>query len=492
MADNKEFKEGLRATSLFGGVQVFNIIVGIIRSKLVAILLGPEGMGFNGILNSTLQLINGVSGFGLGTSAVKNVSEAHATGNADKLSHTLSVFRKLVWITGIVGFLSCILFSPILSVVSFGNYDFILAFAAVSVTVLFMQLTDGRRVLLQGTHHFKYMAKASIIGSVIGLFTSIPLYYFLGIKGVVPAIIIASITSLCLMWYFSNKIVYIKKSMPIKKAIYEGRDMIKMGFFLSLQGLLSLLMAYLIRVFINRYGGLSEVGLFVAGFAIVDTYMGMIFNAMATEYYPRLASHSSGPPEEFNSTINQQIEISLILLSPLICAFLIFGNLAVTFFYSDKFLPITMMICLATMGTYFKAPSWCIGYSFLAKSDAMGCFYNEVIASLISTILKIVFYYYWGLTGVGAAYIISYFLYLLQVGIVCYFRYHYVLDLKISKVFSIQVLLGVTCMLLFVNLLPMARYASGCLVILLSLYISYKELSSYVNVRAFLNNRIGR
>ena len=60
--DKKEFKDGLKATSLFGGVQIVNICIGIIRSKLLAILLGPEGMGLNGILNSTLQLINGASG----------------------------------------------------------------------------------------------------------------------------------------------------------------------------------------------------------------------------------------------------------------------------------------------------------------------------------------------------------------------------------------------------------------------------------------------
>lgn len=489
MADNREFKEGLKATSLFGGVQVFNIIIGIVRSKLVAILLGPEGMGFNGIINSTLQLLNSVSGLGLGTSAVKNVSESYATGNTIQLSHTISIFRKLVWITGVAGLMACLFFSPLLSYVSFGNYDYILAFAAVSVTVLFMQLTDGQRVMLQGTRHFKYMAKASILGSVIGLFTTIPLYYIFGMKGVVPAIIISSITSLCLMWYFSNKVLYQKETIPIKTAISEGRDMIKMGFFLSLQGLLSLLMAYIIRVFINRYGGLSEVGLFVACFAIVDTYMGMVFGAMATEYYPRLASHSSGPVAEFNSTINQQIEISLILISPLICLFLIFGNLAVTILYSDKFLPITMMLCLATMGTFFKAPSWCVAYSFLAKSDAKGFFYNEVAASITGTVLKILFYYYWGLTGVGVAYILGYGIYWLQSGIVCFFRYHYILDVKILKVFFIQLSFGVTCFILFAHTEPIIRYVLGCIVTFMSLYISYRELNSYISIGRIIKNR---
>ena len=35
----------LKYTSLFGGVQGLGILVGIVRNKLVALLLGPDGMG---------------------------------------------------------------------------------------------------------------------------------------------------------------------------------------------------------------------------------------------------------------------------------------------------------------------------------------------------------------------------------------------------------------------------------------------------------------
>lgn len=492
MPDKKNFKEGLKATSIFGGVQVFNILIGIIRSKLVAIILGPEGIGLNGILQSTIQLVNGVSGFGLGTSAVKDVSESYASGDEKKLSRTISVFRKLVWLTGLFGFIACFVLSPLLSKVSFDSYDYILAFAAVSVTVLFMQLTDGQRVLLQGTHRYKYMAKASVIGSVIGLFTTIPLYYVFGMNGVVPAIILASITSLCLMWYFAKRVTYDNQHVPLRRALHEGRGMMKMGFFLSLQGLLSLLMVYVLRIFINRYGGLADVGLFVAGFAIVDTYVGMVFSAMSTEYYPRLASHNNGSVEEYNETINQQIELSLMLVSPLICAFLIFGNFAVSLLYSDKFLPVTMMLCLAIMGNYFKAPSWCIAYSFLAKGDAFGFFYNEVSASILSTALKILFYYYWGLTGIGVAYLLGFFLYLLQVIIACHYRYEYKFDYRMLKTYLFQMLLGVTCFLLFAGVDPILRYGIGLLPILLSVYLSYKVLNNYVSVKQMLANIVRR
>ena len=35
----------LKYTGLFGGVQGLNVLIGIVRNKLVAVLLGPQGVG---------------------------------------------------------------------------------------------------------------------------------------------------------------------------------------------------------------------------------------------------------------------------------------------------------------------------------------------------------------------------------------------------------------------------------------------------------------
>ncbi|MFK1880757.1 hypothetical protein ACIXEK_02480 [Bacteroides fragilis] len=48
MKDNKDesgYRTILKGTAIFGGVQVFNIVINLIRGKLVALFLGPEGMG---------------------------------------------------------------------------------------------------------------------------------------------------------------------------------------------------------------------------------------------------------------------------------------------------------------------------------------------------------------------------------------------------------------------------------------------------------------
>ena len=128
MEKKNSYRQIMKATSLFGGVQFFQIIISVVRSKFVAILLGPSGMGVVGLLTSTTGLISGITNLGLGTSAVKNISEANATGNEKRISTVISVLRRLVWGTGLLGAIVTLLLSPWLSQVTFGNRDYTLAF----------------------------------------------------------------------------------------------------------------------------------------------------------------------------------------------------------------------------------------------------------------------------------------------------------------------------------------------------------------------------
>ena len=65
----------LKYTGLFGGVQGLNILVSLVRNKLVAVLLGPDGMGLASLFNTTVNFISQSTNLGISFSAVKHVSE---------------------------------------------------------------------------------------------------------------------------------------------------------------------------------------------------------------------------------------------------------------------------------------------------------------------------------------------------------------------------------------------------------------------------------
>jgi O-antigen/teichoic acid export membrane protein len=474
--EQSSYRQIMKATSIFGGVQVFNIIISIVRSKFIAVLLGPAGMGIAGLLTSTTGLIGSITNLGLSTSAVKNVAVANASGDSKKVGMVISVLRRLVWITGILGTLFTLFFAPWLSELTFGNRDYTVAYMLISVTLLLTQINAGQLVVLQGMRRLQFLAKADLAGVTLALLTSVPIYYVWGAKGIVPAIILSSFVTLFLSWYFSAKVKIERVKVDKAALLSEGGDMVRLGFFLSLNSFIAMGTSYIVRIFISHKGGVEQVGLFNAGFAIINTYIGMVFSAMATDYFPRL-SEIAHDPGKAKSIINQQAEVALLILAPILTVFLIFINWVVILFYSTRFLPVDNMIHWAALGIFFKAASWPIAFLLVAKGNTKLFFYNELIANIYMLGLNILGYQWKGLEGLGISFLVGYLFYLIQVYAITKRKYTFTFDKVFYKIFGIQFILGASCFISNRLLTGPSVYIIGSLLILISCYYSFRELN---------------
>ena len=485
---HSSYQQIFKATSILGTVQVFNIVISVIRSKVVAVLLGPAGMGVVSIFTSTIGLIGQITNFGLGTSAVKNIAVASETNDSNKLAKTTSVFRKLVWITGIIGFIIALLLSPFLSQIAFGNKKYTTAFVFLSITLLFTQVSTGQNVILQGMRKIQYMAKASALGAIIGLLISIPFYYYWGEDGIVPAMIFSSISLLIISSYYVNKIIIPKVDVERSVFIAESKDMIRMGLLISFSSVITLGIAYVVRIYINNVGGLKDVGLFTAGFAIINTYVGMVFSAMASDYYPRLASVTTDN-DKAKTIINEQSEIAILILSPILILFLVFIHWGVILLYSKDFVGVISMVHWSTLGIFFKALSWALAFVFIAKGVSKIYFWNEVLANVYMLILNVLGYFYFGLTGLGISFLIGYFLYFVQVFCICKKLYDFEFSRGLIKIFLIQFLLALISFIAVYCFNSYIAYSVGFIMIFLSSWFSWNELDQRLNIKLAIRNR---
>lgn len=476
------YRQIMKATSLFGGVQVFQIIISIIRSKFVAVLLGPAGMGVVGLLTSTTGFVSALTNFGLGTSAVKNISESNATQNEHRIATVITVMRRMVWITGLLGAAITLVLSSWLSQVTFGNKDYTIAFLWISITLLLNQLSSGQMVLLQGLRKLKNLAKANLFGSIVGLFITVPLYFKFGLNGIVPVIILTSVTTLFFSWYFARKVKI--KSVEVSKdlTIKEGKEMLVMGFAISLSGLATVASAYLLRIYISRTGNVADVGLYTAGFTIIGTYVGMIFTAMGTDYYPRLSAVAHDN-ELCKQSMNQQAEIALLILAPILIAFLVFINWAVILLYSTQFIAVTGMIYWAALGMFFKAASWAIAFILLAKGASRLFFWNEFIGSSYTLLFNLLGYHFYGLTGLGLSFLITYIVYLIQVYVIAKIKYDFSFKKSFFVLFFIQFVLAMTSFVAVKFLQQPYPYVVGVILIIISGWYSLNELEKRLAIR---------
>lgn len=478
-----------KATSLFGGVQIIKIIISIIRSKFVAVLLGPTGMGIAGLLTSTSGFIASITSFGLGSSAVKNVAAATVSGDDLRISKVVIVLRKLVWITGLIGMVLTGIFSPWLSQLTFGNKDYTVAFIWISITLLFDQISSGQMVILQGLRKLKFLAKANVIGLTIGLMVSIPVYYFWRIDGIVPVILISSFSSMILSWYFAKKVKIKSIAVTKKDVIIEGKDMLRLGFVLSVNGMIVLMASYLLKIYISKTAGIEQVGLYSAGFSLINSYVGMVFSAMGTDYFPRLSA-IAGDNNKCRLLINQQAEIAILILAPLLTIFLIYVNWVIIMLYSAKFIAINQMIHWAMLGIIFKAASWSIAFIFIAKSATKLFLWNEILANAYTLIFNIIGYKLGGLEGLGASFFVAYVFYFLQVFLLSKLKYSFFFEKEFIKIASIQTLICILCFGTIKLLSSPWTYILGSIFIFISITYSIIALESRIGLLKIISDKL--
>lgn len=442
-------------------------------------------MGIVGLLTSTTGFVSALTNFGLGTSAVKNVAAASATGDETRVARIVTVLRRLVWMTGCLGMILTAVFSPWLSQITFGNKNYTIAFIWISVTLLFQQLSSGQMVVLQGLRKLNYLARANVTGSVIGLLIAVPVYYKWRINGIVPVIIISAFASMLLSWYFAHKVGVRSVKVTKEETLAEGNEMLKMGFMISLSGLIATAVSYLIRIYISNTGGVEQVGLYAAGFAIIGTYVGMVFTAMGTDYYPRLSAVANDNIKS-RELMNQQAEVAILILAPILAIFLIFIDWVVILLYSTKFTSINGMIHWAAIGMYFKAASWSISFILLAKAASNLFFWNELIANIYILAFNVLGYKFFGLDGLGISFMVGYIIYFLQVFLLARHKYNFFLSSEFSKIFGVQLILGIFCFII-IKIIPIPwAYLVGLPIICLTAWFSLINLNKKMGLRSMI------
>ena len=493
MSDNSQssYRSIFKATSLFGGVQVYQILIQIVKSKFVAVLLGPAGVGIMGLYQSGLQLVQQISNMGLAQSAVRDVSEANGSNDIQRIANTVTVVRKLVWFTGLLGLVIVACCSPLLSKFSFGNNDYTIPFIILSITLLLDQLSAGQRVLLQGMRRLKDLAKCTAFGATFGLISSVPLYYWLGVEGIVPTLLLNSACTLMLSWLYSKKIKFEKVRVTPKQTFEQGKQMLVMGVSMSLSGIFSTIVAYAIRGFIQGNNGVEQVGLFQAGFAIMTTYVGMVMNAIATDYYPRLAAinKDNGKCRE---AVSQQGEIGTMIMAPMLTICLVFMPVVLKILYSDSFLAANEYIVWACLGMMLRLAAWVISFLYVAKAESRLFIKLELSANLTYLIFSLLGYKVLGLTGLGIAFALQYVIYFMQVYFIARKRYEFRFSGTFIRCYVSQLLLVVSCLTIVLVFDGWMKYTFGSVIIILSSYLGLKGLNQRMNLFEFIKNRITR
>ncbi len=382
-ASKGSYSHIFKYTGVFGSVQLLGILISVVRTKVIAVLLGPHGVGLISLFNSTVKFLSDSTNLGLSMSAVKRVSMSYDSGNAEELAESVRVVRTISLVTAIVGTLVALAVSPLLSKYTFFWDGHLVHFLCLSPVVGLMAVTGGEVAILKGIRQLGSLARSTIWYLLAALLLSVPLYFFFGISGIVPAMVVMALAQMLIT------IAYSYRHQPL--VLRRGYGMISQGVGFVLASVAAAASELIIRSYINNVSDAEMVGLYNAGFMMTMTYAGMVFSALDADYYPRLSAISD-LGREFNATVNRQIEVSLMIVSPFLVAFMVGLPLLLPLLYSGKFLPASGMVRLIILAMYLRAVKLPIAYLPLARGNSRSYLLMEGIYAVVLVLSTIVLF----------------------------------------------------------------------------------------------------
>lgn len=471
---NGSYRHILKYTGIFGGVQGLNVLIGLVRTKFVAILLGPSGMGLASLFNTTVGFVSQATNLGLPISAVRQMSELYDRGDQEAINHFVKVIRGWSLLTALVGMLVCVAIGPFLSQTTFAWGDHSLHFMLLSPAVGMMAITGGETAILKGMRKLGAIAIIQVLAVVAALAISVPVYYVFGESGIVPVIVMMAFATMVLTLKQSLKLIPLQLR-GAKGMLGEGMEMVRLGVAFTLAAVIGTASEMLIRSYLNVTGDLDILGLYNAGYMLTITYAGMVFSAMEADYYPRLSAVQHDI-EATNETVNRQMKVSLLLISPMLAALIIALPLLVPMLFSGKFLPVVGMAQVAALAMYMKVLTLPVAYITLARGYSLSYLFLESCYFVVFVVLIIVGYQYWGLFGTGLAITLAHVFEYLLVNGYAYKKYGYRSSATVYGYAIVQVALGLLAYILTLVADGYLYWSIGALIVILSGLLSLKAL----------------
>ena len=198
--------EALKSTSIIGGSTAIVILIRMVRTKVLAILLGPAGIGLEAIYESIISLAKIVVDMGISVSGVRQIASAVGSGNQATIAATVFTLRRLCLVLGIFGAAALFLMREEVSRLTFGNADHAFDIGLLSVILPLSALERGQGVLIRGLRRTTDLAKIHMVGTALAVSVCIPIAYIWGLQGIPACMVLMTAVGVLITWSYVRRI----------------------------------------------------------------------------------------------------------------------------------------------------------------------------------------------------------------------------------------------------------------------------------------------
>ncbi len=393
----------LRSSALMGGATAISFVTGIIRTKIVAVLLGPGGVGLVGIFAGYGANVSAISCWGVWTSGVRTIS---AASQEDKMRKSVAVgfFGRILVSLGIV--LVALSFWPV-TLATFGSSQYLPDMFVAGMTVPLVVATGVWNARLQAYGHLRTVAAAQVLSALSGLLVGVPLIWIFGARGIALSLLLAALLLAVFTWRSSRRLCPLDKA--VKTEAKDIHELIKLGAVFMVVGLMGQLAAYGTRLILVHRLSLEAAGHYQAAAAIAGSLPGLVVSAMGAGLFPQLAS--AADESESRSLVDGQIQVGILLGLPALVMLVGAGGFCLHLLYASTFDAAKPVLSWMVWGVLMRLLSWPMSYWLMARGSSRAVIMAEGFSCLCSVLLPLITVELFGLAGAGLAFFLGHAVY---------------------------------------------------------------------------------
>lgn len=406
------YRRILQSSSIIGGASVMNILIGLVREKALAILLGPVGVGLASLYRGLLTTVSTVATMGLDTAGTRQIAEAKSRSGDQALA---TARRALSWgswgLAGAGTGLVCVFRRPLSELVLGNTHDAGIV-GLLALGVGFTVFGAAQVCQVQGMQRIADLARISVYSASVSTALGVAVVWKWGQPAIVYYVLAIPAANLIFGYIYAKRLPK-QLACPIAREaiIDQWRTLFHVGVAFMGGAVAMSAVQLWIRMDVDRVLGPRALGQCQAAWLISTTYVAFVLNAMGADYYPRLTGviHDH---DAATRLVNEQTEIALLLSTPLLVAMMGVAPWVIRTLYTAEFAPSIAILRWQVLSNVLKVASWPLGFVFVADGDGKTFFWTEVVSLVVMGGTITLFLRPVGLGITGSAYLVSYVFYL--------------------------------------------------------------------------------
>ena len=395
-----------------GGASFINILVSLVRLKLVAVLLGPAGVGLIGLFSSLISTAGAIAALGFGTVGTRQIAEANGGGRIEEVA---AARRALFWGTmglSLLGGLGFFLLRDVMASRVLADPLRATDLGWLSLAVVLTVAGGSQSALLNGLRRIGDLARLQVSSAIVATVLGVAALLLWGEAGLIVYVLVGPLASFVMgHWYVARIGRIVAPPTPLPVLARQWGIMVRLGFAFMLSGVVVSVGHLTVRSLVQTDLGPAALGQFQAAWTISMTYLGFVLGAMGTDYYPRLTATIADPVTTAR-LVNEQTEVALLLAGPVLLGLLALAPWAIRLLYTAEFAPATDILRWQVLGDFLKVISWPLGFILLAKGAGKTFVVTESVAIGIFVVAVWIGLPLIGITATGVGFLIMYACYL--------------------------------------------------------------------------------